>query len=334
MRKIIFAVSVLAIFLTFLYPTFAAVKLNPGTTTFTYQPIFLYNVTDDSGSTPLGIDATVGKLKIFWDAYFCNSIGKGACIDTVDKSVGVTCYFDCVLQKGDVIDTKCADKTKCQFAGIGAGSCTISNPSYLSKTQNGNSPVNNITCKFYDSENPGLGYAPYPNRSFYASSFGTKVSDISATVGEEFIIPVRTTNLGMFSDSYNVRITTNKPDLVYIATPNIDTEKLTYGKVALTSENLRFLYADSMTLNIFSKSSIGSATNFDTTCTSDADCAYLTKGSCNCPDLEGSCASKVCWVKNEVNVIAQNASMPEFGLFGFLQIIILAAAALFLKRKL
>ncbi len=333
MKKYFLAFSFCAVFVFLFSLVLAAIQLNPGTTTFAYQPIFLFNVTDVTGTNPLGVDASVDKLRIFWDAYFCNKFEKGTCTQTVDRSIGVRCYFNCLLGKGDKIDVKCATKQKCEFTGFGPASCTISSPQYLGKTQSNSKPVNNASCKFYDPNFPLIEFIPYPNRSFYLVSFDSKVSSASTTVGEELVLPVKTTNLGLLEDSYNVKMKAlNNPEMVSISTPSVNTEKITYGKTAVVDEKLRMLYTATVRFEIMSKSGIEPTSNFDNSCTADADCSHLTNGVCRCPNLEDSCPSKRCWIRNEVEITAKDASLPEFGLFGFLQIIALAAVILFLKK--
>ncbi len=333
MKKYLLAFSFCAAFIFLFSSVLAVVQLNPGITTFAYQPIFLFNVTDVTGTNPLGVDASVDKLRVFWSAYFCNKFEKGTCTQTVDRTIGVRCYFNCLLEPGDKIDVKCATKQKCEFTGFGPASCTFSNPQYLGKTQNNFKPVNNASCKFYDTNFPLLEFVPYPNRSFYLVSFNSKVSSASTTVGEELVLPVKTTNLGLLEDSYNVKMKAlNNPEMVFISTPNVKTEKITYGKTAVVDEKLRMLYTATVRFEIMSKSNTEPTSNFDDSCAVDADCSYLTNGVCMCPNLEGSCSSKRCWVRNEVEITAKDASLSEFGLLGFLQIILLAAIVLFFKK--
>jgi hypothetical protein len=284
----------------------SAEVLNPGETTLEILGInltALCDPNDDFTGTcqPLALNGDLSYLNIKWIAFYA---------DGIERDIGVECYLNCP-NPGKDIDTNCTayrnSTNYCTYtAKTGYGFCTIVNPNYLFKNQ-----INNVTCKFYDPARTGIKYLPYPNRTFFSTNFDIfTTKNESVTVGKRITLGLSIRNNGLLITNFtsNVSVGIN-PQLVMIENPANRTGQLRYNQIGKLNPTIILLSAEKANLIVLTKSDID-----PTVCYNDGDCAvnYL-------------CLENKCWSKNIISINAENSSLPDFGLIGFIQIMVLAA---------
>ena len=302
--------------------------LPPATTYFVVNPIFL--IPDAEGNV-LRLTGDLDYLTIEWDVYYIGENGE-----ITEGTIGVECYLNCPdsnkIWSGEElpnITKSCEAYQKCTYLGdTGEYGCSILNPNYLFNT------TNNVTCNFYDPGSPDIPSLDengnYLNRNFWPINFDVYAVDLSVPLGEAFN-PVRIKNLGLLTSNYIINITTapyDYADNVYIENSVSSTDSTPYGHIAEpnTSQTITIRVTGSYHFKILVKSNI-EPTNpmFDISCS----------GSKPCPSFFGDveCIPDRCWKKMDITISSGLASLPEFGWFGLVQIILLAAVVLFIKFK-
>ncbi len=278
-----------------------SITLTPGQTEFEISSMKLNLIEGEALNLTVGMDYTT----VAWDVWY-------------PTDIGVKCYLNC-KNPGTNIDVNCASSKSCSYEGdVGRRSCTINGPIYSVP------PSNNMTCKFYDLAKPQLSYMPYPNRTFNFIFFRPEIAGGTATIGNEFILPVRILDLGLYPDSYKVKTTaTTNPEYVIVNMPEINSEITNYKETAIINDKLRFIYAGNMKLEILTRSNTMPTVNYPSSCSGDSQCEYLGAGS--------KCISNLCWARTEVDIASKYASLPEYGLFGLIIILISSVAIAFRK---
>lgn len=168
-------------------------------------------------------------------------------------------------------------------------------------------------------------------KQFYPVKYNFWTSGSSATVGKPIDMPIYVQNLGLLPDSYNVTVVYSggglNPDVIRIDNAVSQTGELDNLEIGKTSARLTLLSSTpgSITLRVYVMSITDSLYNPTSTCTADLECSYL--GS----DYE--CMLGKCARYTDVILRAGMASLPDFGWFGLLQIILIASVLVFLKFK-
>jgi len=160
-----------------------ATVLKPGYTTFSVDSI---------GLTGRGIELQAAftqtgssYLNVYWNSYF---------IGGSNASIGATCYLNCMAEQD------CSSAQQCSQTGLGPAVCTILNPVYKF------TEINNVSCRFFNSQYPLIVYKPYPYRTFYPIKFDVFYSPLTTTVGERSKLQVNVKNTGLFKDNYTVKV--------------------------------------------------------------------------------------------------------------------------------
>jgi hypothetical protein len=226
-------------------------------------------------------------LNVYWNASYINGTG----------TIGANCTLNCNPKAAD-----CSSAQYCSYLGeTGVGVCTIVNPTYKYHEDN------SIVCKFLDPAFPNATYEPYPNKTFRPMSFNVWLSPATATIGAEFSLQINVKNTGLFDDSYNVTASTPTLNILSI---NPQTAQTSVGPLKgdsyLNSPETGFSYVKLTVLT-------------------DEPCVCIAVNSTTKADVIGSYAmdSTGCQT-NCVQIKSKLASLPDFGLMGIMQIILLA----------
>lgn len=289
--------------------------LPPKDATFFVVPVVLSSCQDFTSSKQfLCLEGEKSFLTVKWTANY---------FDNTERTIGVKCYFNCP-QAGSSIETQCASAQSCQYLGlVGSHSCTISNPQYQYTLPPGS--YNNITCKFYDPNNfddkgKPLEFVPYPSRIFRPINYSISISPITATLGQPFNFPISVVPLGLFSSDYSFSLSElTQPPALSIDRTSGNTEKLGYSQPGRFSPRVTYLVAKSATVR-----ALVTANADFITCNADSDCSYLG---------DAVCVSNKCWQKADIQLKTGKASLSEFDIFGFLQIMLLSVLVLFVLRR-
>ena len=295
---------------------FAQIVLPPAETSFTILSIVIEPPPDDDftgTSQIITLQGDLSYLRIGWKARY---------FDDSERNIGVKCYLNCP-DPGSNIDLNCAAFQKCEYLGlVGSRSCTVSNPNYQFNLPPGQ--FNTVACKFYDPLDPTIEYLPYPTRTFRPLDYSLSVSPVTATVNEPFIFPATVIPSGLIASTYTLNVTEISDPNVLTIDRNIgNTEELSYGQAGRFFPNMVYLVSKSTTVQV-----LGNANLDPVTCTVDADCSYLGDGKCVIPES----GSNRCWKRINVQLKSGFASLSEFDVFGFLQIMTLASAVLFVIK--
>jgi len=291
-------------------------NLLPGRTPFYVEPIVLLNTQDVH---PIGLKGDQSFLNVRWNAKYVSGL---------DRNIGVRCYLNCP-ESGSDIDANCNGYQNCNYLGpTGQHSCVILYPNYQFI------PTNNITCKFYDPGDPALEYIPYPTRAFKPIDFYVSTPSVSITIGQAYDLLTIIKSTGVISTNFTVNITAlNNEQLIILSNPLIQTETIDYIGIVSISPRLNVLSVNPINLKILTKSNLESAPNFNIIC--NANNNDLNNPSLDCPQFgnlgTGYCFKNRCWGRLDVTITAGRASLPEFDLFGFIQIFIISAIIFFLK---
>lgn len=177
----------------------------------------------------------------------------------------------------------------------GEGACAVRNPMY-EFGDSASGAENNISCKFYDVINPEI--LSWKNETFKPVAFGLFVTPVAITIGEPFSLPIQVKNLGLLTDNYTVEVT---PLL-----PNVGVEqKYTYLKDVERGETVE-------TRVRLAVLSLQPTPRIKVNVTSSISGFHISK----IIEFEGGVAS-----------------LPEFGLIGILQIMIIAALVVVFIKK-
>jgi hypothetical protein len=183
--------------------------------------------------------------------------------------------------------------------GPGYGGCVVFNPPYdysLNK-------LNKVSCFVYLV--PDLRFNATFNASFHPVAFiaSTSLSSLSITVGDQVQLRINVQNIGLFTDNYTVNIS-SPASYVYVSNPIASTGLVPgnpFNQSAFTSTSITALAATTDTIRL----------------TAYVNSAY--------PQIEPF----------PIPIVLKTgfASLPDFTILGIMQIIILAALILFLKKK-
>jgi hypothetical protein len=213
------------------------------------------------------------------------------------RDVAVECVLNCDQEAED-----CSAAEKCLayptvLASGDIGGCAVANPTLLPKKIYGEDEF--FSCKMYD---PSYPEHPYYRKVIYGSlDFTLSTAAVSVTVGESFRLPVNIRNNGLISDSYHVVVEPLEASAQYVTVENGDvyTETSTTNETVTVYPRVTILVARPVTLGV--------------TITSEAN-----------PLVNEY---------REIQLDGGAVSMPGIGLFGLLQIIVLAAALLFVSKS-
>ena len=288
---------------------------------FLIQPVILSSCLDYTGTNQfICLEGDFDFLRINWDVKF---------LDSTEGDIGAKCYLNCDLNTENCEDKVAQDKAqKCDFTGpVGSRSCTISSPKYEFKSP----PENKVTCNFFDPKNLDAQGKPiefkkcegevceYHSRTFVPIAYSLSASPIAVTVGKLFNYPIAVKSSGLIPSAYTFNIISD-PSVLIVDIKEGFTELLIYGQKGVFSPRMVYLVTKSTTL-----SSLATTDVDKNTCNDDIDCGYLVDNF--------KCISNKCWKQVDVRLTAGKASLPEFDIFGFLQIMILSTAVLFLARR-
>jgi hypothetical protein len=308
------------LFLILFFPlVFAQVALQPAEVNFTVTTIILEPLatTEDFTGTSqiLGLQGDLNYLNIRWNARYYTE---------EERDIGVWCYLNCP-NVSSPIQVNCKDYQNCTYLGpTGEHSCSISFPNYLF-TQ-----INNVTCKFYDPENPEIEYLPYPNRTFYPIKFDLSAEPATITLGEPFTLSINVKSFGLLISNFTVNtslIPSPEAPPVIIENPLASTESIVYGQTGSVFPKITFLATGKATFEIYSKSNIEPVPNFDTSCNLREDCQFFDLG------YGYDCIDQRCWARYELQINAGKKSLSEFEIFGFIQILLITTILLILKKE-
>lgn len=181
----------------------------------------------------------------------------------------------------------------------GYGSCVIENPDYDMTPDPGGelrTVQNDIYCKVYDQLYPGL-YSE-TTKTFYPISFQVSMpSSISSTVGEAVNFVVTIKNNGTLSDSYKVEISSSNPDRLVVENGEQTTKELAKNGIHQVYSEMTMLTTQSANANIEISSELSEA------------------------------YSKISF-EGQLNVKGGVVSLPDFDVFGILQIMLLSSLVL------
>ena len=132
----------------------------------------------------------------------------------------------------------------------------------------------------------------------------------------------------MLPSNYSFNVTElTQPNVLFIDRNLGSSEVLGYGQPGRFSPRMVYFVARPTTIE-----NLVTAGADPTTCNNDADCSYLGESKC----IKPTGGSGKCWKKLDLQLKSGNASLPEFDIYGFLQIMLLSTAVLFLidfRRK-
>ncbi|MFH0711235.1 MAG: hypothetical protein V1944_01525, partial [Candidatus Aenigmatarchaeota archaeon] len=207
--------------------------------------------------------------------------------------VGMKCYLNC-----DPIRSNCEDPSvqKCSEPQTSSYICSIQNPNYFYDS------YNLAVCRIYD---PVTNFTyGYPNATFKPFDITMSVSSFTVTVGQDYILPVTIKNTGLLRDSYQVNISGD--NLVYIPFNSITTESLS-GTPLFNTQQLLFK------MKVLAIPDEGRLIQINIKANSTTNTKY---GNSLFIQLKPGLAS-----------------LPEFDIFGVLQIVISSAIIFYLVWK-
>jgi hypothetical protein len=238
-------------------------------------------------------------LNIYWNATYIGGAGN---IKTI-------CYLNCNPKAAD-----CSSAQNCSYTGpTGSAVCTIINPLY--KYYEDNLAV----CKFFNPAFPTTPYEPYPNKTFRPVAFNVWLSSATVVIGTPLDLQANVKNIGLFDDSYNVTVSTPTPNILWIDPQTAQTfvgplkgdSYLSIPETGFSSAGLTVLTDDPcvcVTANSTARADVLGNYNMN------VDCSDPAKPYLKC-----------------IKIKSKLASLPDFGLLGIIQIILLAAAVALLK---
>jgi hypothetical protein len=198
MKKLLLILSFL-----FLIPfANAQITLKPGTNYFAVKGIILTG----AGIQLQGVFNTTGTnyLNAYWNAYYLGDF---------NDTMAATCYLNCISETED-----CSSAQQCNYTGYpGLGICTLLNPTYKF------TEINNVTCKFFNPEQPEIEYKPYPYKTFYPINFEVFYPSITTTVGQSSKLQINVRNIGLFTDNYTVNIVSYPSNIIWINPSSLTT---------------------------------------------------------------------------------------------------------------
>jgi hypothetical protein len=190
--------------------------------------------------------------------------------------------------------------------------CTIMFPSYNYDS------LNTVVCNFTDPLHPNL-FNDTVNRSIQPIAFSVGASLGSVTVGQELAWEIDVLNKGALATNFSVNISSSSPTAIWINPSVANTSSVYWGEVAKFHPQLSFLLATDLTLKVLVRPTVDD------------------RISCPCPQIpytaNSECIDNKCWYKLEIPIKVKIASLPEFDVFGILQIILLAMFLLLILIK-
>jgi hypothetical protein len=203
------------------------------------------------------------------------------------SSAGFNCYLNCDPR---LPGEDCSTAPyKCSNVAVpNSNICSITNPVYYYDK------YNLVIC---NASNPSTGsFYSYLTTEFKPYDFDLSISNFSVTVGQDFAFPVTIKNTGLFADSFNTTMSEN--NLVQF-TNNTQTTRILYGTPRFDSQQLMF----GMKVLALTQSPIGFLVTVNSTTT----------------PIYGKSVY--------VQLQASSASLPEFDIYGVLQILLFSTLA-------
>ena len=304
-------ISLLLVVLIFLSVPTLAEDLSEGTIEFSLFSIYVFPVDSEYGSGnpyisdtqlssehPLGFNGAQNTLTVIWNA----STSTG-------QTLGYKLNVSCILN--DTYTLKC-EKNNIDF---GINSCDINVGAYNYKN------LNTVKCTFILANN-NLINGTF-NRSFQPLAFQVEIpSELGATVGKEIPLEVRVTNYGLLKTAYTINISADSSS-VYIEQPILTTEEIKHGETVENQTTISFLTATETNIDVFTRPT-------------------SPEISCDCPNYrlffdDGVCVSNICWTKKSISIKVGSMSLPEYGVGGLLQLMIISTivftAAIIARKK-
>lgn len=299
-------------------------QLTEGTAGFEVTPVILNDIPFEEGQycgNPNDPQTLNFKLALVGDPDFLNVRWDVRDPGGVERQIGTDCWLNCprtseeVLASGPGASNVCNGYQTCSFTGpTGDHACSIQQPVYNFDSDN------TVVCRFYDVIDPSQGLVA-PNRTFKTVDFEVNVPPITVTVGAQVNLPVTVKSFGILPNSFTNNFTAlNKQQLVNVKNGVGETDTAICGEVVQTFPSLFFLAADSVPFSILTHTSVDT-----TTCSSNLDCGYLGQ--------QAQCVQGVCWGRNDVTIVAELSSLPEYNIFGFVLIILVSSTVFFLARR-
>ena len=177
-------------------------------------------------------------------------------------------------------------------------------------------------------------------KEFWPVNFTVNIQNTSTIVGSEANLPIYITNKGIMNDSYVVNTTVygeKKPKVMIVEQPIIHTDIVIPEQTLSLISKVRALSSED---SIFYLGVWVTSEQDEHPCNKDSDCNYLVGRNCN-PDStyctcntaaangQGRCA-RYRTIELRVGIL----SLPEFDIFGAIQIIILSIAAFYIVIRI
>ena len=289
----------IVILFIFLFLPISLAQLKKGEATFIVSSIALYPVNDYTNTKQdLGLFGSREYLNVFWDAMYS---------PTNTDPIEAKCWLNCPYT--DNIEVKCQGYQNCTYIGsTGKAACTIEKPVYKYTVKN------NVTCIFYDPNSPEV-VLPYAARNVLPLDFSLVTGGGSYSVGQTITWRVSVISHSLLESGYTINVTSYKPNIVYVQDGYGNTNSIVYGETGIIYPKLTFITFGTTTLEVLAR-----PVEDPTMCTVKSNCPSVVYGT------NPVCLNGVCWKEFEVNTMkATYASMPEYGLNGSIQIILVSA---------
>ncbi|GEM_PF-4891187 len=289
------------------------IELPQANITFFIQSIIIDGAIPEEGELVgiLKLKGDLSNLRIRWNAWYWTN---------ETKNIGVICYLNCPNPgnpedpDGWNITKYCAGYQNCSYLGApGNNSCNIPNPQYNFIASN------NVTCKFYDPAYEEFYGPPYPTTVFAPTNYTITVSPITVSVGKTVALPIKIKSTGLIPDNLNVSIASIiNSQYVLIEGTNFLSDRVYWNKTIILYPKVTFLQTGNFKVQI-------NATSTATLvrCTDSVNCSYLGDNNL--------CWNGRCGKTLIIDVSVGSVSLPEFGIVGIVQIILIATL-LFIEK--
>jgi hypothetical protein len=305
----------------------AQTTLNPGERDFSIKTILLFDVPVQKGDycgNPARPETLQTKLNFNGDKDFLNILWQAQDPNGLQRDIRATCYLNCPNPTVP-LSASCAGYQTCGFDNIPTGqhSCSILSPAYNYKGEN------TVACEFNDVEERG-DPVMYQAR-FWAIDYSTSAASKTITLGSDTTVPVDVRYFGLLQSNFTINMTQLQQTGIIIERNLTNTNNMICGDVTRVFPRVHFTLASESPYGI----KVLTKSNSDiTTCSTNLDCSYLDQSlfPAECLKPEGAPSDQgICWMRTDVEIRVGKASLPEYGLVGFL-ILIFGAAAVAWRR--
>ncbi len=294
-------------------------RLGSGSRDFTVNPIILFDIPLEEGDycgNPSDPPTLNFKLGLNSDPNFLNIRWNAKDPGGIERQIGVDCWLNCPASSN--LQANCAGFQTCSYRGpTGQHACSVQGPKY-----NFNSD-NRVVCRFFDPIIPSLDLV-IENRTFRTVDYEIGTPPITVTVGSPVTVPIDVKSFGILENSFTNNMSVLQgSSLVTVSNGFGNTDSVKCGEVGRTFPSVSFLSSANIPFSVLSHSSV------DTTpCSSDSQCSYLEDDA-----FSGKCVAGACWKRLDITINAGVASLPEYGVPGFIFILLASSAVFFLARR-